>query len=53
MAKIYINQYLCNYPDDCNTLFNYTKNLYGLVSSWVADTFSSDEETEQRKLDDF
>jgi len=32
---------------------DYTKNLYHLVSSWVADTFSTDEETEQRRLDDF
>ena len=32
---------------------DYTNNLYGLVSSWVADTFSTDEETEQRRLDDF
>jgi DNA polymerase II large subunit len=32
---------------------DYTENLYHLVSSWVADTFSTDEETEQRRLDDF
>ena len=32
---------------------DYTKNLYHLVSSWVADTFSTEEETEQRRLDDF
>ena len=32
---------------------DYTDNLYQLVSSWVADTFSSDEETEQRRLDYF
>ena len=32
---------------------DYTNNLYHLVSSWVADTFSTEEETEQRRLDDF
>ncbi len=32
---------------------DYTDNLYRLVSSWVADTFSTDEETEQRRLDYF
>ena len=32
---------------------NYTDNLYQLVSSWVADTFSTEEETTQRRLDDF
>ena len=34
---------------------DYTDNLYRLVSSWVADTFSSDEENTQRtfaELDD-
>ena len=39
-----IEQYGCD---------DYTDNLYQLVSSWVADTFSSDEETEQRRLDYF
>ena len=39
-----IEQYGCD---------DYTNNLYQLVSSWVADTFSSDEETEQRRLDEF
>ena len=32
---------------------DYTENLYHLVSSWVADTFSVEEETSQRRLDDF
>ena len=35
---------------------DYTDNLYRLVSSWVADTFSSDEENTQRtfaELDDY
>jgi DNA polymerase II large subunit len=32
---------------------DYTDNLYRLVSSWVADTFSTEEETEQRRLDEF
>ena len=32
---------------------NYTDNLYQLVSSWVADTFSTEEETTQRRLDEF
>jgi DNA polymerase II large subunit len=32
---------------------DYTDNLYRLVSSWVADTFSREEKTEQRRLDDF
>ena len=36
-----IEQYGCD---------DYTDNLYQLVSAWVADTFSSDEETEQRTL---
>ena len=39
-----IEQYGCD---------DYTDNLYQLVSAWVADTFSSDEETEQRRLDEF
>jgi DNA polymerase II large subunit len=39
-----IEQYGCD---------DYTNNLYQLVSSWVTDTFSSDEETEQRRLDEF
>jgi len=39
-----IEQYGCD---------DYTNNLYQLVSSWVRDTFSSDEPTTQQRLDDF
>jgi len=44
LIEYIIEQYGCD---------DYTDNLYRLVSSWVADTFSSDEENTQMTFSDF
>jgi DNA polymerase II large subunit len=44
LIEYIIEQYGCD---------DYTDNLYRLVSSWVADTFSSDEENTQMTFLDF